>query len=87
MLFYPRNKVIVYSSEIDIIYLESAFLLTLFEDVTVMNQTFFERFEEFCITPGIDSGKASSYSRAIQYLCDYLNIYQIDVQTGGILHL
>ena len=46
-----------------------------------MNQTFFERFEEFCITPGIDSGKASSYSRAIQYLCDYLNISKIDAQT------
>ena len=28
-----------------------------FKDVTVMKQTFFEQFEEYCITPGIDSGK------------------------------
>ncbi|MBO5129867.1 MAG: hypothetical protein J6B95_05940 [Oscillospiraceae bacterium] len=45
-----------------------------------MKQTFFEQFEEYCITPGIDSGKASSYSRAIQYLCNYLNITKIDRQ-------
>ena len=46
-----------------------------------MKQTFFEQFEEYCITPGVDSGKARSYSRAIQYLCDYLSIFQIDEQT------
>ena len=45
-----------------------------------MKQTFFKQFEEYCITPGVDSGKARSYSRAIQYLCDYLNILQIDEQ-------
>ena len=45
-----------------------------------MKQTFFEQFEEYCVTPGIDSGKARSYLRAIQYLCDYLNISQIDEQ-------
>ena len=43
-----------------------------------MNQSFFEQFKEYCITPNIDSGKASSYSRAIRYLCDYLNISYID---------
>lgn len=43
-----------------------------------MKEPFFEQFKEFCITPGIDSGKASSYSRAIQYVCDYLNITKID---------
>ena len=46
-----------------------------------MKQTFFEQFEAYCITPGIDSGKARSYSKAIQYLCDYLSISQIDEQT------
>ena len=51
-----------------------------FKDVAVMKQTFFEQFEEYCVTPGIDSGKARSYLRAIQYLCDYLNISQIDEQ-------
>jgi hypothetical protein len=35
-------------------------------------------FEEFCQTPGIDSGKARSYAKAIAYLCEYLNITVID---------
>lgn len=39
----------------------------------------FERdFEEFCKTPGVESGKASSYVRAIRYLCDYMGIYEIN---------
>lgn len=46
-----------------------------------MKQTSFDQFEEYCITPGIDSGKTCSYSRAIQYLCDYMNILGIDKQT------
>jgi hypothetical protein len=31
-------------------------------------------FESYCETPGIDSGKASSYSRAIRYLCDFWGV-------------
>ncbi len=37
-----------------------------------------EKFENYCKTPGITSGKAKSYSRAIQYLCDFLNEDCID---------
>ncbi len=37
-----------------------------------------EKFENYCKTPGITSGKAKSYSRAIQYLCDFLNESYID---------
>ena len=43
-------------------------------------QKILSRFEEFCITPGIESGKARSYAKAIEYLCDYLNIATIDAQ-------
>ena len=41
-------------------------------------QKFLADFEEFCVTPGIESGKARSYAKAIEYLCDYLNITVID---------
>ena len=41
---------------------------------------FFSQFEEYCKTPGVDSGKAHSYAKAIQYLCDYLSIIKIDEQ-------
>lgn len=30
-------------------------------------------FETYCQTPGVDSGKARSYSKAVQYLCDFLH--------------
>ena len=43
-------------------------------------QKILSQFEEFCITPGIESGKARSYAKAIEYLCDYLNITVIDAQ-------
>lgn len=43
-------------------------------------QKILSQFEEFCITPGIESGKARSYAKAIEYLCDYLNITAIDAQ-------
>lgn len=33
---------------------------------------FFSDFEDYCKTPRVDSGKAGSYSKAIQYLCDFL---------------
>lgn len=41
-------------------------------------EKFLAQFEEFCQTPGIESGKARSYAKAIEYLCDYLNITTID---------
>ena len=43
-------------------------------------QDFYTKFEEYCKTPGVDSGKARSYSKAIEYLCDYLKIFEIDAQ-------
>ena len=42
---------------------------------------FFAQCEEYCKTPGVDSGKARSYAKAIQYLCEYLNIVEVDVQS------
>ena len=42
-------------------------------------------FEEYCQTPGIESGKARSYAKAIEYLCDYLNITVID--TASIAYM
>ena len=41
-------------------------------------QKFLADFEEYCITPGVESGKARSYAKAIEYLCDYINITVID---------
>ena len=36
-------------------------------------------FEDYCITPGFEnSGKAKSYVKSIQYLCDFLEIHTID---------
>ena len=48
-------------------------------------QKFLAEFEEYCITPGIESGKARSYAKAIEYLCDYLNITTINLQAIGRL--
>ena len=50
-----------------------------------MKKVFFDQFESYCITPGIDSGKARSYSKAIQYLCDYLKITQIDKHSVEVI--
>lgn len=44
-------------------------------------QKFLSRFEEYCKTPGIESGKARSYANAIAYLCDYFGISTIDVKS------
>ena len=44
-------------------------------------QEFFRQFEDYCKTPGVDSGKARSYAKAIEYLCDYLKITEIDAQS------
>lgn len=41
-------------------------------------QDFEKEFETFCQSPGIDSGKARSYVKAIRYLCDYMEIYILD---------
>lgn len=41
-------------------------------------QEFEKSFEEFCKSPGVDSGKARSYAKAIRYLCDYMGIYIMD---------
>lgn len=41
---------------------------------------FYNKFEEYCKTPGIESGKARSYTKAIEYLCDYLKIQKITSQ-------
>lgn len=48
-------------------------------------QEFFKQFEEYCKTPGINSGKASSYTKAIKYLCDYLEITTIDSQSVSMI--
>ena len=48
-------------------------------------QKILSQFEAFCITPGIESGKARSYAKAIEYLCDYLNITTINLQAIGRL--
>ena len=44
-------------------------------------EKFLIQFEEYCITPGIDSGKARSYAKAVEYLCDYLKISVINEET------
>lgn len=44
-------------------------------------QNFEREFEAFCKLPNVDSGKARSYARAIRYLCDYMEIYEINDET------
>lgn len=48
-------------------------------------QEFLKEFEEYCKTPGVDSGKARSYAKAIEYLCDYLKITTIDIQSVSLI--
>lgn len=50
-----------------------------------MFEEFFAEFEDYCKTPGVDSGKARSYAKAIQYLCEYLKIAEIDVQSTSLI--
>jgi len=38
-------------------------------------------FKDFCTNPNIKSGKAASYTRAIEYLCEYLNITEINASS------
>lgn len=44
-------------------------------------ETFEKDFEEFCKSPNIDSGKARSYAKAIQYICDYMGIHKINQES------
>lgn len=44
-------------------------------------QNFEREFEEFCTSPNVDSGKARSYVRAICYLCDYMEVYEMNKDT------
>lgn len=46
---------------------------------------FLFRFEDYCKTPGIESGKARSYAKAIEYLLEYLGITSIDVQSVSLI--
>ena len=46
---------------------------------------FFKNFEEYCKTPGVSSGKAQSYAKAIEYLCDYLKITDMNIQTVAMI--
>ena len=48
------------------------------ESVTIDLHNLLKSFYAYCKTPGIDSGKAQSYVNAIQYLCDFLGVYQIN---------
>ena len=48
-------------------------------------QEFFRQFEDYCKTPGVDSGKARSYAKAIEYLCDYLKITTIDSESVALI--
>ena len=48
-------------------------------------EKFLVEFEEFCQTPGIESGKARSYAKAIAYLCEYLQITTID--SNSVAHI
>ena len=42
----------------------------------------FERdFEEFCKSPYVNSGKARSYAKAIRYLCDYMQICEVNEES------
>lgn len=50
-----------------------------------MLNEFFTEFEDYCKTPGIESGKARSYAKAIEYLCEYLKISEIDVQSISLI--
>ena len=46
---------------------------------------FLTQFEIYCKTPGVVSGKPRSYAKAIEYLCDYLKITDIDVQAITVI--
>ena len=39
---------------------------------------FINELEKYCSVPGVNSNKARSYAKAIQYLCDYLDISEFN---------
>lgn len=41
---------------------------------------FYAQFEAYCKTPGVESNKASSYSKSVKYLSDFLKIKKLDLQ-------
>ena len=41
-------------------------------------EKFLKAFEEYCSVPGVKSNKPGSYAKGIQYLCEYLNISEIN---------
>lgn len=43
--------------------------------------TLLKEFENYCLAPEIDSGKARSYAKAIQLLCIFWNIANINEDT------
>jgi hypothetical protein len=47
--------------------------------------TFEQQFVPFCETPGIKSGKAKSYYKAIKYLAEYLNMNAINNENARII--
>ena len=50
-------------------------------------QNFEKDFEEFCKSPSVNSGKARSYTKAILYLCDYMEIYEMNEETVNKIKL
>lgn len=40
-----------------------------------------DKFKDYCTDPRIESGKASSYAKAIEYLCDFLGITELNSQS------
>lgn len=50
-------------------------------------RVFEKNFEEFCKSPSVDSGKARSYAKAIRYLCDYMEIYEMNEETVNKIKL
>lgn len=41
-------------------------------------EEFIKAFEVYCSVPGVKSNKAGSYAKGIRYLCEYLNIAEIN---------
>lgn len=41
-------------------------------------EEFIKAFEAYCSVPGVKSNKAGSYAKGIRYLCEYLNISEIN---------
>lgn len=67
---------------ISTIYSNNIKLIIVLERRRKIMQKFEVEFEAFCKTPGFEeSGKARSYVMAIRYLCDYMDISEINIET------